>query len=474
VILTSQQEQRQVSLWRIKLVSDLRNVSLIERPVQTITLTSTVRAALRARARQYEVRDLLELQRTAAHELEAQVAARTSELETANAQLREQIAERARMEEALRHAQKIEAIGQLTGGVAHDFNNLLMVISSGLEMLERQADPAKRSRLLAGMHQAAQRGAALTRQLLAFSRRSALKPVPVDLETQIGGMRELLDRSLRGDIHVDLTFGEGLWPVSVDPGELELVVLNLAVNARDAMPNGGTIEIVAENVPGWREGGVVGDYVRLTISDTGFGMSDEVKAHVFEPFYTTKEVGRGSGLGLAQVYGFVTQSGGAVRIDSKVGRGTTVTLLLPRSIHSPAPREHEPVDSTYKGARAASAGSVLLVEDDDEVAALVEEMLDQLGYQVIRAATAAAALGALANGRRIDLVFSDIMMPGGMNGVDLAREIRRRRRDLPVLLPSGYAESVKNRTSAEKVHVLRKPYRLDELAAALEGVRSMQ
>jgi signal transduction histidine kinase len=472
VILISHQEQRQVGLWRSRLVADLRNVSLLERPVQTITLTSTIGAALRARARQYEVRDLLEVQRDAARELEAQVAARTSELEAANTELRAQMTERARMEETLRHAQKIEAIGQLTGGVAHDFNNLLMVISGGLQMLERQTDSARRRRLLAGMHQAAQRGAALTRQLLAFSRRSELKPVPVDLKAQIGGMRELLDRSLRGDIHVELKFGDGLWPVAVDPGELELVVLNLAVNARDAMPNGGTIKIGAANVPDWDDGELKGDYVRLAVADTGAGMSDEVKARVFEPFYTTKEVGRGSGLGLAQVHGFAKQSGGAVQIDSAVGRGTTVTLLLPRSTEVPAPRERHLADPRVDVGGSASAGLVLLVEDNDEVAALVEEMLEQLGCHVIRAATAAAALGALANDRRVDLVFSDIMMPGGMDGVELAREIRRRRRDLPVLLTSGYAEAVKDRTFEAGVRVLRKPYRIEELAAALDEARS--
>jgi signal transduction histidine kinase len=299
VILTSHQEQVAVAAWRRRLVAELNNVSLLERPVQTITLTSTVRAAVRARNRQYEVRRLLEAQARAAQELEAQVAARTSELAEANAELRAQIAERARMEAVLRQAQKIEAIGQLTGGVAHDFNNLLMVIAGGLEMLDRQTDPVRRRRLLDGMHQAAQRGAGLTRQLLAFSRRSELKPEAVDLELQIGGMRELLDRSLRGDVHVSLAFDEDLWPIAVDPSELELVVLNLAVNARDAMPNGGTIQIRAQNAPCWEEGELRGDFVRLSVIDDGTGMSDEVKAHVYEPFYTTKEIGRGSGLGLA-------------------------------------------------------------------------------------------------------------------------------------------------------------------------------
>lgn len=472
VVLTSHQEHPGVRSWRTSLIAQLRNVSLLERPIQTITLTSTVRAAMRARTRQYEVRDLMEAQARAAQQLEAQVALRTAELAQANAELRAQMAERSRMEEALRQAQKIEAVGRLTGGVAHDFNNLLMVIGGGLEMLERQADPNRRRRLLDGMHQAAQRGAGLTRQLLAFSRRTALKPQAVDLRVQIGGMRELLDRSLRGDVHVDVRFSDDVWPVAVDPGELELVVLNLAVNARDAMPNGGTIEIRAENVPNYSGGELVGDFVRLAVVDQGTGMSDEVKAHVFEPFYTTKDVGRGSGLGLAQVHGFATQSGGAVQIESELGRGTTVALLLPRSKQAPQAAERPLADFHVEPRRPVQRGSVLVVEDDDEVAELVTEMLEQLGYQVTRAASAAAALGALSNGRSVDLVFSDIMMPGGMNGVELAREIRRRRGDIPVLLTSGYAGASKESAAAEGVRVLPKPYRLDELAAALTTVFS--
>ncbi len=259
IVLTSHQEQPAVMAWRQKLISALRNVSLLERPLQPITLTSTIQAAVRARERQYEVRALLAARERAAQELEDLVAERTRELEKANIELRTQMEERARVEEVLRQAQKIEAIGQLTGGVAHDFNNLLMVISGGLEMLRKGAHPDRKERLIEGMQQAAQRGAGLTRQLLAFSRRQELKPEPVDVARQIGGMRELLDRSLRGDVQVEFAFAEDLWPVEVDPGELELVVLNLAVNARDAMPNGGTIVVRAENCPGCRVDGQAGD-----------------------------------------------------------------------------------------------------------------------------------------------------------------------------------------------------------------------
>lgn len=477
VILTSRHDQRNIAAWRQSLVDGLRNVSLLERPVQTVTLTSTLQACIRARLRQYEMRSLLVAQTAAAQRLEELVAARTADLaaanralEATNDELRDQIAERARAEESLRQAQKIEALGQLTGGVAHDFNNLLMVISGGLEMLRRNTDASRRDRLMDGMRRAAERGAGLTRQLLAFSRRQPLTPEPVDISRQIGGMRELLDRSLRGDVHVDLDLAEDLWPVEVDPGELELVVLNLAVNARDAMPEGGSITIRARNAPA--SGRRRGDFVRLSVIDPGTGMPESVKARVFEPFYTTKEVGRGSGLGLAQVHGFATQSGGDVEIDSAPGRGTTVTLILPRSSGAPAATERHLIDVDRPATANGASGRVLLVEDDDEVAALVADMLTQLGYHPTRVSSATAALGALADGRPVDVVFSDIMMPGGMNGLDLAREVRRRRPRLPLVLTSGYSEATRQEAAAEGIPVLPKPYVLHELAAALRHAQN--
>ena len=467
VVLTSHRLQPAVNAGRSALVAALRNVSLLERPVQAITLTSTIQAAVRARRQQYQVQAHLAEREDAARRLEELVVARTRQLEAANKELREQIAERERVEESLRHAQRIEAIGQLTGGVAHDFNNLLMVISGGLDMLGRQPDPARQQRLMDGMRQAAGRGAALTRQLLAFSRRQALRAEPVDLRRQIGSMRELLDRSLSGDVHVALDFGPDLWPVEVDPGELELVILNLAVNARDAMPEGGTIEIRAANLPGWDADGLHGDFVRLAVIDTGTGMPPEVVARVFEPFFTTKDIGKGSGLGLAQVYGFARQSGGTVRIDTAPGRGTTIELLLPRSAGMPQAAARPAAELRQMGA-PGTRGHVLLVEDDDEVAALVGQMLGELGFGVTRAASAAAALGALADGRPVDLVFSDVLMPGGMNGVELARELRRRHPDLPVVLTSAYAGNAKRDADAAGIALLPKPYRLEELAAVTQ------
>ncbi|GLH80644.1 hybrid sensor histidine kinase/response regulator [Bradyrhizobium sp. SSBR45G] len=471
IVLTSHREQPAVVAWRRNLVRALRNVSLLERPIQPITLMSAVQSAMRARRRQYEIRALIQAREQAAHQLERLVEERTRALAESNEHLRLEMAERARVEETLRQAQKIEAIGRLTGGVAHDFNNLLMVISGGLDMLDRQADPVRRRRLMDGMIQAAQRGASLTRQLLAFSRRQELRPEPVDIARQIGGMRELLDRSLRGDVHVQFDFRDALWPVEADPGELELVILNLAVNARDAMPSGGTILVRGENLPNWRDDEVAGDYVRLSVIDTGIGMTEEVRARVFEPFFTTKDVGKGSGLGLAQVYGFVKQSRGTVCIDSEPGRGTTIALYLPKSARA-APVKQQHLIDLHRPRPRHGEGRILMVEDDDEVAALVSEMLRQLGYEVTRASSAVAALGALADGRTVDLVFSDVMMPGGMNGVELAREIQRRRGDMPILLTSGYSGAAVHAAKEAGVRILSKPYRIDELAVAIDAAKA--
>lgn len=467
IVLTSQLPSAAVADWRQRLVSALRNASLLERPVQTITLRTAVQAAVRARLRQYQLRELLERQKHAATELEHLVLARTSQLKAANDELLTQISERERVEESLRQAQKMEAIGQLTGGIAHDFNNLLMVIVGGLEMFERHTDQARRQMLAQGMRQAAQRGAALTKQLLAFSRRQPLLPQAVDLARQIGGMRELLDRSLGDEVRVELCIADDLWAVHVDPGELELVLLNLAVNARDAMPRGGAITIRADNVA-HELGDERGDFVRLAVIDSGVGMSPEVKDRAFEPFFTTKEVGKGSGLGLAQVYGFAKQSGGSVQIQTEVGRGTTVTLQLPRSTSCPMISDGDPLHAPRSAGSAA--GSVLLVEDNDEVAVLVGDMLHDLGYSVARVASASAALDALANGRAVDLVFSDIMMPGDMNGLELGLQIRRRIQGIPVLLTSGNAGEAVLRAESEGFRVLPKPYGISDLASALKMV----
>jgi PAS domain S-box-containing protein len=383
-----------------------------------------------------------------------------------SARVRDQ-ARLAEAEKHIRQTQKIDAIGQLTGGVAHDFNNLLMVISGGLSLLQRSEDVARQQRIIDQMRQAAERGASLIRQLLAFARRQTLNAEPIDLHRLLDGMRELLDRTLRGDVQVKTKLADDLWPIMVDRTEFELVVLNLCVNARDAMPDGGIITICANNAAELREHELSGDFVVLTVEDTGSGMSSDILARVFEPFFTTKEIGKGSGLGLAQVYGFAQQSGGSVKMDSRVGAGTTATLFLPRSDVAPAAPapENEGLDNTAR--RRALRGSILLVEDDDEVAALVSEMLNTLGYRVTRVASARAALGALADDPGIDLTFSDVLMAGPMSGVDLAREIRRRRPEAPILLTTGYAGAALETTGIDNIQVLFKPYQIGALEAAL-------
>ena len=381
--------------------------------------------------------------------------------------------EQARLAEAearVQQAQKIEAIGQLTGGVAHDFNNLLMVISGGLEVMDALA-PARREKVIAGMRQAVEKGAGLSRQLLAFSRRQPLRPEPVNLARKIGGMREMLDRSLRGDVHVEVAFDAGLWPVEVDPGQLELVMLNLAVNARDAMPGGGTIRIRARNAPALNDEELFGDYVELSIADTGTGMLPEVLARVFEPFFTTKEIGKGSGLGLAQAHGFAKASRGTVRMESEPRKGTTVFLYLPRTDKSPADEADGQEAETPDRNEVQAQGALLLVEDDDEVAALTGEMLAALGYDVTRVENADAALGALAGEKSFGVVFSDVMMPGQLDGIDLSQEIRLRRPGLPVVLTTGHMEAAKQKAEALGLSVLPKPYRLQELEAALGDAR---
>jgi signal transduction histidine kinase/CheY-like chemotaxis protein len=366
-------------------------------------------------------------------------------------------------EAVMRQAQKMDALGQLTGGVAHDFNNLLAVFANGLQLLERSPSLDQRQRAIAGMRRAIERGTGLTHQLLAFSRRRAVNPESLDLAAQLTGMREMLARSLRGDIEVQMDLAERLWPVEIDAGEFELAMLNLCVNARDAMPAGGTITISARNLT--TAGGRADEFVELKIRDVGCGMPQEVLARALEPFFTTKDVGKGSGLGLPQVYGFAKQSGGQLDIASSLDAGTVVTLLLPRAEREPAAAEPvpEPVPSRRDGRQH---GLALLVEDDPEVAALTREMLSFLGFEVVHAASPAAALGALANGRRVEVVFSDIMMPGGISGLELGREIRRRQPDLRIVLTTGVSDATAGMDPGEFV-LLLKPYRLDALSRAL-------
>jgi len=377
-------------------------------------------------------------------------------------------------EQALRQTQRLESLGQLTGGVAHDFNNLLAVFAGGVQVLERNPSSEQQRKIMDAMRRAVARGTGLTRHLLAFSRRKPVNPESIDLADYLSSMGEMLASSLRGDIRVEMQFDADLWHVEVDTGELEQAIVNLCVNARDAMPTGGTITITGDNVPGSAKDGSPAEVVRLHVSDTGVGIPAHIIGRVFDPFFTTKDVGKGSGLGLAQVYGFAQQSGGRVSIASETGVGTVVTVLLPRAARAPAAVDGVPKASVLpaNSGVAERRGDVLLVEDDVEVAALTREMLAALGFNVIHASNPEAALATLSDACALEAVFSDIMMPGGISGLQLAREIRGRHPTLPIVLATGYAEAGAGVREGE-FRLLLKPYSLEALAEAL-GVKSAQ
>jgi len=364
--------------------------------------------------------------------------------------------------EQLAQSQKLEALGQLTGGIAHDFNNLLMIVSGHTQLLRRRLNDSKDLRAIDAITAAAGRGETLTRQLLAFSRRQQLSPVVIDLGARIEALREMLASSLRGNIEIRYEIATGLWPVEVDPGELELALVNIAVNARDAMPDGGTITLMARNVPhGADPGPLAGDFVALSLTDTGRGIPPETLPKVFEPFFTTKEVGKGTGLGLSQVHGFAYQSGGAVTISSEIGRGTVITLYLPRS---DAPLSVAPVAAEVPAA-GRGEGKVLVVEDNPEVAEVTATLFEHLGYRVVRAPDANDALARLQQVPGIDLVFTDVVMPGSMNGIALAQEIRRRHPHIPIVLTSGYSDAA--HATETRFALLRKPYDVTALERSI-------
>jgi PAS domain S-box-containing protein len=368
--------------------------------------------------------------------------------------------ERQRMEEAVRQSQRLEAIAQLTGGVAHDFNNLLMVIGGNIELLKHRR--GKMDRIVGVVEDAVARGQSLTRQLLSFSRRQPLQPQVLDLSALAPKLIELLRASLRGDIEIVTDIAEDVWPVKVDLAELELALLNIAVNARDAMPKGGRLSLGVRNERLIRgpvsAGGSIGDFVRIAVTDTGTGIPADVLGKVFEPFFTTKDVGKGTGLGLSQVHGFITQSGGEIAITSAEGEGTTVSLLLPRSTAPLLPPELE----TAAQVTPPASGIVLLVEDNEEVAEVTTAMLESLGFVVRRAPSAQRALKYLESGEHLDLVLTDIVMPGGTNGIEVARTIRECYPHLPILLTTGYS-TVAHEAVGEGFILLSKPFRVSVL-----------
>jgi len=398
--------------------------------------------------------------------IETVVDKRTRDLESVNRRLEIEIREHEEAEAALRQAQRMEAVGQLTGGIAHDFNNLLTVISGNAMMLNDTAQSDAMRRRITAITQAAERGERLTRQLLAFSRRQMLRPEPIDLRRHVDEIADMLSPALRTDIEVKIEMQGELWPVFVDLAEFQMALLNIGMNARDAMPESGRFRVGARNVTfdigDSNSGELIGDFVAVTLSDTGAGMSPEVVARAFEPYFTTKEIGLGSGLGLSQVYGFAQQSGGAVSIASTVGRGTSVTLFLPR-----AEEDHlaAPSDVASAAPLRASA-SILVVEDDAEVAQVAMEVLRDIGYRPLEARDGYAGLAMIEQDPTIDLVLSDVVMPGGMSGVELARRLRDLRPGLPVVLATGYTQW-RPRATDEDLTFIAKPYRREALAAAI-------
>jgi nitrogen-specific signal transduction histidine kinase/CheY-like chemotaxis protein len=393
-----------------------------------------------------------------------------------------EIERRAKAEESLRQSQKMEAIGQLTGGVAHDFNNLLTVISGGVETLQRMlaavplgADDTRVKRSLGMIAQGADRAAILTHRLLAFARRQSLDPRPLDANTLVAGMSELLRRTLGEAVVLETVLAGGLWRTSADANQLENALINLAVNARDAMPGGGKLTIETANshlddaYAAEHDDVAAGQYVMIAISDTGTGMDHDTLAHVFEPFFTTKDIGQGTGLGLSQVYGFIKQSSGHVKLYSELGQGTVVKLYFPRLSGA---RSEVAVKSADAAIPAGDGETILVVEDEPAVREHSVTSLRDLGYRVLAAEDGHVALRVLAREAGIEVLFTDIGLPGGMSGRQLAETARARRPDLKVVYMTGYARNaiVHGGVLDPGTELLPKPFTFTELATKIRAV----
>jgi len=392
------------------------------------------------------------------------------------AKITRDITERRNAQEALERAQvhlaqaqKMEALGQLTGGVAHDFNNLLMIVTGQAQTLLRRLSDPLNVRALEAIQSAAARGETLTRQLLMFSRRQTLNPRTVCPARTIAAFEDVLASSVSGNVELHVSVPPTVWPLSIDISEFELALVNLVVNARDAMPEGGQITLSATNATLDGEETAErlrGDFVAITVADTGVGIAPDVLSKIFEPFFTTKDPGKGTGLGLSQVYGFAQQSGGVVAVDSGLGRGTEITIYLPRS-HEPVETEAQPEPAAQT---AGQGETILVVEDNSDVRAVAIALIEQLHYRPIAVDSAPAALKTLASGQPIDLVFTDVMLPGDIDGLALAKTIRAHYPQIPVLLTSGYAKALAARHG---LPILRKPYQISALGVAIrEGLGS--
>lgn len=452
----------------------LGNVTFLERPFHPVTLISLVSAALRGRRRQYDARDrLVDLSES---ELRLQ---RT--LETLEQQVEERTAQLRNNEEALRQSQKMEAVGQLTGGIAHDFNNMLTGIIGSLELLRRRVSHGKLDDLDSLIDlgvTSANRAAGLTHRLLAFSRRQSLDSKPIEINQLVTSMGELLQRSINESIALDMRLSDPLWTAEADRNQLESALLNLVINARDAMPNGGNLTVETSNrhldsVFTAAYGTLQpGDYVELSVSDTGCGIPESVMGRVFDPFFTTKPIGQGTGLGLSMIYGFARQSGGHVTIHSEVAKGTTVSLFLPRFVGEILVAEAvNPALLPF-----ANAGeTVLIVEDDPAVRVLVSAVLKELGYAYVEAGDANTAVPIIESDQRIDLMISDVGLPG-MNGRQLAEIGRQIRPGLKVLFITGYAEhaAVRGGFLDPGMQLITKPFTFDLLTAKVREMIQAQ
>jgi signal transduction histidine kinase/ActR/RegA family two-component response regulator len=456
-----------------KRIESVMNATVLERPLHPASLISAARAAARARARQRLAAEYLAERERAearlrefAETLEHKVAERTRDLASANDRLTAEIAERERAEARLVQAQKMEAIGQLTGGVAHDFNNLLSVVVGSLDLVLRRCDDEPVLRLARNALKAAERGANLTGQLLAFSRRQRLSPAAIEINNVITGMREMIARSIGPHVQIETDLDPRAWRVLADATQLEVMLLNLAINSRDAMPEGGRIVIRTRNIskvpPALAAELEPGQYICVSVSDDGPGMPANVLAHAFEPFFTTKAHGKGTGLGLAQLYGFAKQSKGAARIESEIGKGTTVSIFLPRTNEDVAQDF-----SARNDGQSTGRARILLVDDDDEVRMVTSEMIGELGYTVIAVASGEAALARLER-EEFDLLVTDVVMPV-MNGVELVRRVRKQKRAIPVLFSSGYADVQMFGDELSDETVLRKPFRMSDVVSRIEA-----
>lgn len=445
----------------------LGNVSFLERPFHPTTLVSVSVAALRGRRRQYDARArLLELSErrqrlSEANELlEKRVKERTAELEDAYRKVLAESAQRESAEDQLRQVQKLEMIGQLTGGVAHDFNNLLTAVMANLSLLQRHlpAGDARAQRLIDGAMQGANRGASLTQRLLAFSRRQRLELAPTDVVALITDMKGLLERSIGPSIELSFELTTAPAVSLIDANQVELALLNLAVNARDAMPEGGELRIGVDHVRGPAPDLPEGEFVRIWVSDTGAGMDAETLQRAIDPFFSTKELGKGTGLGLSMVHGLAVQQQGALRLSSTLGQGTRAELFLPVTQERPAPAQ-QLEDNTIAPAKRSR---ILLVDDDVLIAMSSVEMLEDLGHDVVEANSGKQALDLLTKGESVDLMITDFAMPG-MNGAQLIESVRAQFPHLPILLATGYAELPNGKLS--DIPKIGKPYTQPQLAS---------